>query len=45
MASMHLCILNTFFFDSNPPLGKMMIAGADYLAGFDGRFSFDKIGQ
>jgi len=40
-----LYLKNTFFFDSNPPLGKMMIAGAGYLAGFDGRFSFDKIGQ
>ena len=29
----------------NPPLGKMIIALAGYLAGFDGRFTFDKIGQ
>lgn len=40
-----LYLKNTFFFDSNPPLGKMMIAFAGYLAGFDGKFSFDKIGQ
>lgn len=40
-----LYLKNTFFFDSNPPLGKMIIAFAGYLAGFDGRFSFDKIGQ
>ena len=40
-----LYLKNTFFFDSNPPLGKMIVALAGYLAGFDGRFSFDKIGQ
>ena len=40
-----LYLKNTFFFDSNPPLGKMIIAFAGYLAGFDGKFSFDKIGQ
>ena len=40
-----LYLKNTFFFDSNPPLGKMMIAFAGYLAGFDGKFTFDKIGQ
>lgn len=40
-----LYLKNTFFFDSNPPLGKMIIAFAGYLAGFDGGFSFDKIGQ
>ncbi|XP_060518759.1 protein O-mannosyltransferase 1 [Cylas formicarius] len=36
---------NTFFFDSNPPLGKQLIAIAAYLAGFDGKFKFDKIGS
>ena len=35
---------NTFFFDSNPPLGKLMIAFAGYLANWDGNFGFDKIG-
>ena len=66
-----LYLKNTFFFDSNPPLGKMLIGSnqknlntkrnplinnlpmscyiisalAGYLAGFDGKFSFDKIGQ
>jgi len=40
-----LYLKNTFFFDSNPPLGKMLIYLAGYLAGFDGRFTFDKIGQ
>ena len=28
---------NTFFFDANPPLGKMLIALAGYFAGFDGK--------
>jgi dolichyl-phosphate-mannose-protein mannosyltransferase len=36
---------NTFFFDANPPLGKLMVAFAGYLADFDGKFGFDKIGQ
>ena len=35
----------TFFFDTHPPLGKLMLALAGYLAGFDGDFSFDKIGS
>jgi len=26
----------TFFFDANPPLGKLLIASAAYLANFDG---------
>jgi dolichyl-phosphate-mannose-protein mannosyltransferase len=38
----------TFFFDANPPLGKLLIASVAYLANFDGRFSivilsFDKV--
>ncbi|CAH1786387.1 unnamed protein product [Owenia fusiformis] len=34
-----------FFFDVHPPLGKLLIAGCAYLAGFDGLFKFEKIGQ
>jgi hypothetical protein len=29
----------TFFFDANPPLGKLLIAMAAYLADFDGKIS------
>ena len=39
-----LYLKRTFFFDSNPPLGKLLIALAGYMAGFDGEFSFEKIG-
>lgn len=35
----------TFFFDSQPPLGKQLIAGSAYLSGFDGQFKFDRIGS
>ncbi|XP_018024588.1 protein O-mannosyltransferase 1 [Hyalella azteca] len=35
---------NTFFFDSQPPFGKQMIALAAYIAGYDGSFKFDRIG-
>lgn len=40
-----LYMKRTFFFDSHPPLGKQLIAGAAYLAGFDGNFKFDRIGS
>ena len=40
-----LYLKKTFFFDANPPLGKLIIAFAAHLAGFDGgTFNFDKIG-
>lgn len=36
---------NTFFFEKHPPLGKQLIAGAAYLAGYDGNYTFQKIGS
>ena len=39
-----LYLKRTFFFDANPPLGKLLIAAVGYLAGFDGDFDFAKIG-
>ena len=30
-------IKRTFFFDANPPLGKLLIAGVAYAAEFDGK--------
>lgn len=40
-----LYMKRTFFFDSHPPLGKQLIAGMAYLAGFEGNFKFDRIGS
>ncbi len=34
-----------YFFDIHPPLGKLLISGAGYLAGFKPGFSFAEIGQ
>lgn len=36
---------HTRFFDIHPPIGKLLIAGGAYLAGYNGQFSFDHIGQ
>ena len=30
----------TFFFDANPPLGKLLIASVAYVANFDGEIWF-----
>ncbi|CAH2104314.1 unnamed protein product [Euphydryas editha] len=34
-----------FFFDANPPLGKQMLYLAGHIAGYDGNFTFDRIGS
>merc|ERR1712223_2131161 len=40
-----LYLKNTFFFDANPPLGKLLIAFSGYISGFEGgSFGFYKIG-
>jgi dolichyl-phosphate-mannose-protein mannosyltransferase len=33
-----------FFFDSQPPLGKQLIAMAAYIAGYNGDATFTNIG-
>ncbi|QPG73606.1 hypothetical protein FOA43_000918 [Brettanomyces nanus] len=35
----------TFFFDLHPPFAKLLIALVGYLAGYDGSFKFDTIGD
>nr|NP_524025.2 rotated abdomen [Drosophila melanogaster]Q9VTK2.2 RecName: Full=Protein O-mannosyltransferase 1; AltName: Full=Dolichyl-phosphate-mannose--protein mannosyltransferase 1; Short=dPOMT1; AltName: Full=Protein rotated abdomen [Drosophila melanogaster]AAF50046.2 rotated abdomen [Drosophila melanogaster] len=36
---------NIFFFDQHPPLGKQLIAGLVSLAGYDGNYTFTRIGE
>uniref|UniRef100_T1I0K6 Dolichyl-phosphate-mannose--protein mannosyltransferase n=1 Tax=Rhodnius prolixus TaxID=13249 RepID=T1I0K6_RHOPR len=40
-----LYMKNTFFFDLHPPFGKLLIGAAAYVAGFNGKFKFDRIGN
>lgn len=40
-----LYMKNVFFFNQHPPLGKQLIAGAAFLAGYDGNYTFSKIGE
>ncbi|XP_032598902.1 protein O-mannosyltransferase 1 [Drosophila grimshawi] len=35
---------NIFFFDQHPPLGKQLIAGLVSFAGYDGNYTFSRIG-
>ncbi|XP_053213817.1 protein O-mannosyltransferase 1-like [Panonychus citri] len=39
-----LYMKGVFYFDSQPPLGKQLIAAIGYLAGFDGNNAFNEIG-
>lgn len=34
-----------YYFDLHPPLAKLMFAAVGWLAGYDGRFKFDTIGE
>lgn len=33
-----------FFFDQHPPLGKQLVAATAFLTGYDGNYTFSKIG-
>lgn len=39
-----LYMKNVFFFDQHPPLGKQLIAAAAFLTGYNGNYTFSKIG-
>lgn len=40
-----LYIRNIFFFDQHPPLGKQLIAAVSSFAGYDGNYTFPRIGS
>ncbi|XP_070496483.1 protein O-mannosyltransferase 1 [Chironomus tepperi] len=40
-----LYMKNVFFFEKHPPLGKQLIAGVAHFAGYDGNYTFNKIGS
>lgn len=40
-----LYMKNVFFFDQHPPLGKQLIAASAFLTGYDGNYTFSKIGE
>lgn len=35
----------TYFFDVHPPFGKLLLAFVGWLAGYDGHYEFDNIGE
>jgi dolichyl-phosphate-mannose--protein O-mannosyl transferase len=39
------CCTHERFFDIHPPHAKLLVAGAVKLAGYDGRFAFDRVGR
>jgi dolichyl-phosphate-mannose--protein O-mannosyl transferase len=41
----YYCCTGERFFDMHPPHGRMMLAAPAVLAGYDGTFTFEKIGQ
>ncbi|XP_055383708.1 protein O-mannosyltransferase 1 [Condylostylus longicornis] len=39
-----LYMKNTFFFDQHPPFGKQLIAGLAHMIGYNGNYTFSRIG-
>lgn len=42
---MTLYTKGVFFFDAHPPLGKQLLYLAGHFAGYNGNFTFDRIGS
>ena len=40
-----LYLKRVFFFDSNPPLGKLLLAAVAFLTGFDGEVKLGTVSQ